>query len=192
MYSSARIRTPRLHAQPQSPAEPTHCDAAATLACRTAVGSETLGADGKAACVLTLLGIMFAVLSRFGPELSAVLRGGGFARAACVVLLAGFAGYALCAVVQAFRTISPRFRKDKPSLAFFAEVARLDREEYFQRVESMTMREAVGQILLYNHTASKICAEKYAQLRRSLRCFEGAAGCWVLLVVILVCKSLHG
>ena len=95
-------------------------------------------------------------------------------------------------MVQAFRTISPRFRKDKPSLAFFAEIARLDREEYFERVESMTMREAVDQILLYNHTAATICAEKYKQLRRSLRCFEAAAACWVVLVVILVLKSLHG
>jgi hypothetical protein len=192
MYSPARLRTPRPHAQPHQSVDPTGSDAAATLACRTSIGSETLGADGKAACVLTLLGIMFTVLARFGPELGAVLRGGGFARAACGVLLAGFAGYALCAVVQAFRTISPRFRKDKPSLAFFAEVARLDREEYFELVESMTMRDAVGQILLYNHTASKICAEKYRQLRRALRCFEGAAGCWVLLLIILVLKSLHG
>jgi hypothetical protein len=191
MHSPVRIRNPRPHV-PQQDAEQTGSEAAATLACRTSVGSETVGADGKAACVLTLLGVMFTVLSRFGPEAGAILRGGGLARAVCAVLLAGFAAYALAAVVQAFRTISPRFRKDKPSLAFFAEVARLDREEYFERVESMTMREAVGQILLYNHTASRICAEKFRQLRRALRCFEGAAGCWVLLLVILVLKSLHG
>ena len=192
MHSPVRIRTPRPQAQADQSSEQTGCEAAATLACRTSIGSETVGADGKAACVLTLLGVMFTVLARFGPEAGSILRGGGFARAACGVLLAGFAAYALAAVVQAFRTISPRFRNDKPSLAFFAEVARLDRDEYFERVESMTMREAVGQILLYNHTASRICAEKFRQLHRALRCFEGAAGCWVLLLVVLVMKSLIG
>ena len=41
-------------------------EAAATLACRTSIGSETMGADGKAAIVLSLLGIMFTVVARFG------------------------------------------------------------------------------------------------------------------------------
>ena len=172
------------------------CEAAATLACRAAIGTETAGADGKAASVLTLLGIMFTVLARFGPELSAALQGrpggSGVIRVTCAALLLGFICAALCAVVQAFRTISPRFCRDKPSLAFFAEIASLERDEYVRRVESMTMPDAVNQILLYNHTAAKICAEKFKQLRRAFRCFEAAAACWVILAVILVVRSLHG
>lgn len=191
MYQSAARRVKRPPAPTPPPDEAAALDPAATLACRTAVGGETLGADGKAATVLTLLGIMFAVLSRFGPELAAAVRGGGVTRAACAALLIGFTGSALCAVVQAFRTIVPRFWSEKPSLAFFAEIARLDREEYFARVESMTMREAVGQILAYNHTAARICAEKFKQLARCTRCFETAAACWLVLAAILVVKSLH-
>src|SRR5688500_5989871 len=60
--------------QPSAAAPAT--DPAATLACRTAIGAETLGADGKAAIVLTLLGLMFTVLARFGAELSAIFRFG--------------------------------------------------------------------------------------------------------------------
>ena len=178
------------------PPAPEPLDAAITLASRASIGAETTGADGKAAIVLTLLGIMFTVLARFGSELASILRHGitgtGVVRVACAVLLLGFAGFAMCAVVQAFRTITPRFRKDKPSLAFFAEIASLDREEYFKRVESMSMEDATGQILLYNHTAATICAEKYKQLDRTLRLFEAAAVCWLVLTLVLVFKSLHG
>jgi hypothetical protein len=182
--------------QPLAAADPMACDAAATLASRTSIGAETSGADGKAAIVLSLLGIMFTVLARFGDALSSILRYGvtqtGVVRITCAVLLIGFAASALLAVLQAFRTIVPRFRRDKPSLAFFGEIASMPREEYVARVESLTMNEAVDQILLYNHTAATICAEKFKQLDRSLRCFEAASACWLVLVLILVFKSLHG
>lgn len=171
-------------------------DAATSLASRTPVGSEISGADGKAAIVLSLLGIMFTVLARFGSELGVILRNGltgtGIVRVMCIVLLIGFAGFALAAVLQAFRTILPRFRKDKPSMAFFAEIAAMDREEYFTKVETMTPRQALDEILRYNHTASTICADKFRELARALRCFEAASACWLGLVLILVFKSLHG
>ena len=196
MYSSATLRIPRPAPPVPAPAQSPANDAAAMLACRTSVGTETRGADGKAATVLTLLGIMFTVLARFGTELGEILKYGitqtGIVRMACIVFLLGFTSCALCAVVQAFRTITPRFRRDKPSLAFFAEIARMGREEYFARVEAMDMQQALDQIMLYNHTAATICAEKFKQLNRCLRCFETAAVFWALLVLILVFKSLHG
>ena len=171
-------------------------DPAATLAGRTSIGAETTGADGKAAIVLTLLGIMFTVLARFGDQLGSLLRYGvtqtGVVRITAAILLIGFAAFALFAVVQAFRTIVPRFRKDKPSLAFFGEIASMSREDYVARVEALTMPEAVDQILLYNHTAATICAEKFKQLDRALRFFEAASACWLVLVLILVAKSLMG
>ena len=200
MSRSATMRIPR----PGPPADvepaeslqpPTGYEAAATLASRTSIGSETMGADGKAAIVLTLLGIMFTVLARRGSELGELLRHGvgtgtGLVRVACAVLLAGFCLSALCAMLQSFRTITPRFRKDKPSLAFFFEIAAMERQAYVERVESLTMQEAVDQILVYNHTAATICAEKFKELARALRCFEAAAVCWLLLVAILVLRSV--
>ena len=192
MQLSAARKIPR-HDEadaPRRPSEASPHEAAATLACRTPVGAETAGADGKAAGVLSLLGLMFAVLSRFGPEVGAALRAGGTLRLACGALLLGFSVSALCAMVQAFRTISPRFCKAEPSLAFFGEVARLSRDEYFERVEAMDMRQAVAQIVSYNHTAATICGEKFRQLRRALRCFEAAAACWLVLAVVLAARSL--
>lgn len=172
-------------------AESTAFDGAATLAGRTPVNSETLGADGKAAAVLTLLGIMFTVLARFGPELGTCLHGNSVSvKIVCLALLVGFGSMALCTVVQAFRTISPRFPNVKPSLAFFGEISRMSREEYTRRVEAMDMQQAVEEILLYNHTAATICARKFHQLRFALRYFEIAAGCWLALWAILVMRSL--
>ena len=76
-----------------------------------------------------------------------------------------------------------------PSLAFFGDIARLSREEYVSRVEALRADEALRQMLSYNHTASRICVEKLRQLRLGLRTFQWAAGCWILLVVILVVKA---
>ena len=177
-------------ADAEAPASSPAPEAAPFLAGKTPVGSETLAADGKAAGVLTMLGIMFTVLARFGPELRDVLHLGRAVEPIAAALLFGFATMALCAVVQAFRTISPRFCKAKPSLAFFGEIARLSREDYTQRVCGMTMSEAVEQMLTYNHTAATICVEKFRQLRRALRSFEIAACCWLMLSWILVLRSI--
>jgi hypothetical protein len=172
-------------------------EAAATLASRTSVGAETAGADGKAAIVLSLLGIMFAVLARFGAEVGELLRTGvgtgtGIIRITCGGLLLGFVLSALAAVLQAFRTITPRFRKDKPSLALFSEIAAMELDEYAGRVGALTMENAVDEILRYNHTAAAICAEKFKQLGRCLRYFEVASACWLVLVAVVVYKALAG
>jgi hypothetical protein len=177
-------------AAPEPEPTPTPPEAAPLLATKTPVGTETLAADGKAAGVLTMLGIKFTVLARFGAELSDALHTTGCVRPIVGILLCGFATMALCAVVHAFRTISPRFCKAKPSLAFFGEVAGMSREEYVARVASMSMAEAVDHMLAYNHAAARICVEKFRQLRRAMRSFEIAACCWLLLSSILIVRSV--
>jgi hypothetical protein len=169
---------------------PRHLDPAAALAFRTPLHEHVLSADGKAAGVITLLGMMFTVLARFGPQVAALVRGSGALRYVAAPLVLGFGLLSLAAVVQAFRTISPRFPKAPPSLAFFGDIARLSREDYVRRVEALTAPEALGQMLSYNHTGSLICVEKQRQLRRGLRCFEGAAACWALLVTVLALRAL--
>jgi hypothetical protein len=168
---------------------PAHLDPAAALAFRTPLHEHVLSADGKAAGVITLLGMMFTVLARFGGQVSEMVQGRGGLRYAGSALVLGFAGLALAAVVQAFRTISPRFPKAPPSLAFFGDIARLSRDDYLARVESMTADEALEQMLSYNHTASLICVEKQRQLRWAMRFFEGAAAAWAVLVVVLVMRA---
>ena len=168
---------------------PAHLDPAAALAFRTPLHEHVLSADGKAAGVITLLGMMFTVLARFGGNLSEIVQTPGLLRYGVSALVLGFAGLALASVVQAFRTISPRFPKAPPSLAFFGDIAALSREQYVQRVESLSADEALEQMLSYNHTASLICVEKLRQLRWAMRFFEGAAGCWAVLVVVLVVRA---
>jgi hypothetical protein len=168
---------------------PPHLDPAAALAFRTPLHEHVLSADGKAAGVITLLGMMFTVVAKFGSRVADLVQAPGVARYAGAALVLGFTALSLCAVVQAFRTISPRFPKAPPSLAFFGDIARLSREQYLERVESLTADEALEQMLTYNHTASQICVEKLRQLRWGLRFFEGAAACWALLVAVIVFKA---
>ena len=168
---------------------PAHLDPAAALAFRTPLHEHVMSADGKAAGVITLLGMMFTVVARFGGQVADLVQGQGLTRYASFALVMAFAVLALCAVVQAFRTISPRFPPAPPSLAFFGDIAALSREEYLTRVEALSPDDALQQMLNYNHTASLICTEKVRQLRYGMRFFEGAAACWAVLIVILVVRT---
>ncbi len=182
------------------PPVPRHLDPAAALAYRTSLWEHTHNADNKAAGLLTLLGIMFTLLARFGAALGDTLSparenaaGGGAAgvmRVAGMLLLGGFAALAFATVIQAFRTISPRFPKAPPSLAFFGDIARLSREQYVARVESMTPDEALEQMLSYNHTGSTICVAKFRELRRCFKCFQVAVAFWLPLMALVVARAL--
>ena len=170
---------------PPQPAPP-----AATLVYLTPIGEFIHSADAKAGTLLTVLGIMFTLLARFGGGLDES-RGamGSAARLATAVLLAGFAVTALAAVVQAFRTISPRFPRATPSLAFFGDIARLTPDEYVTRATTLGAREALSERLKYNHTGSRIILLKFRQLRWALRFFAVAAVCWLLLVALLALEA---
>jgi hypothetical protein len=176
---------------PDQPPIAASLDPAAALACRTPVQEHALSADGKAAGVLTLLGIMFTVLSRFAGDLGTILRTGGWLRVAMLILIVGFAALALATVIQAFRTISPRFPKVPPSLAFFGDIAKLTREEYIATVEAMTPQDAVEHMLRYNHTVSMICVEKFKQLRWGFRFFQWTFLIWLLLVIALGMRAIY-
>src|SRR5262249_47297262 len=147
-------------------------------------------ADTKAAAILTAFGIMFTLLARYGQHLAEMIWGRGLEKWLLLVLLAGFAATALGAVVQAFRTISPRFPPAPPSLAFFGDIARLSRDEYVARVEGLSHDEALEQMLLYNHTLASICVEKFSHLRWGVRLFRWAFGCWAVLMVLVNLKVL--
>lgn len=168
-----------------------HLDPAAALAFRTPLQEHVLSADGKAAGMLTLLGMMFTVLARLGSSLEAIFATGGWPRIGCAVLLGAFAVLAFGTVVQAFRTISPRFPKVPPSLAFFGDIARLDRDEYVRRMQSLSPDEALEQMLRYNHTSSVICLSKFRELRRAFKFFEYSVFLWLGLVIILAARVLR-
>lgn len=163
---------------------------AAVLAYRTPLEQPPLSADGKATTVLTLLGLMFTVLGRFAAVINLMVRKQGWEAVATFVLLSAFALLAFAAVVQAFRTISPRFPEAAPSLAFFGDIARLSREEYLRQVEGLTSEQALDQMLLYNHTAAVIIVEKLRQLRYCFVWFQAALGAWLMMLAMIAWNLL--
>ena len=165
---------------------------AATLVYLTPVGEFIHSADAKAATILTVLGIMFTLLARCGAWLDGMLRGEHRAlMLLTLALLTGFAAAALGAVIQSFRTISPRFPKATQSLAFFGDIARLTPDEYLRRATSLGAGQALDERLKYNHTGSRIILLKFAQLRWALRLFATAAVCWLLLVGLLAWRAFY-
>lgn len=165
-------------------------DPAAALAFRTPLQEHPPAADTKAAAILTSLGIMLTLLARHGEHLMALIVGPGAEKYLLAALLLGFAGLALAAIVQAFRTISPRFPAAPPSLAFFGDIARLSREEYVARVEAISHEQALEQILIYNHTLATICVEKFRHLARGVRLFRWSFACWIALIALVNLRRL--
>src|SRR5947199_260244 len=77
-------------------------------------------------------------------------------------------------------------------LAFFGDIARLSRDEYVRRMCGLSPDAALEQILIYNHTSSLILVTKFRQLGLCFRFFRVCAGCWVVLVVVVAWRVLHG
>ena len=166
-----------------------HLDPAAALAFRTPLQEHPPAADTKAGAILTALGLMYTLLARFGDLHTEMVGAGGLIRFAVLVLLAGFGTCSLVAVVEAFRTISPRFPRSTPSLAFFGDIAAVGREDYVKAVEGLSHEEAVSQILIYNHTLARICVEKFRHLKLAVRGFLAGAGFWLVLMVVSVVRA---
>lgn len=176
------------HAEPSLPHAPTmprRLDAAANLAFMTPLAEHAPAADGKSAALLTVIGLMFSLLASQSEHLQAMFSMPSFERILAGLLLAGFGGLGLGTAVEAFRTVAPRFPPAPPSLAFFGDIAALDREEYVRRVEALSADEALEQMLRYNHTLSKICVLKFARLKMAIRLFQWAFACWLLLMAMI-------
>src|SRR6478609_7785932 len=110
--------TPVLRSSPHTAEIP-----CATLVYLTPIGEFIHSADGKAGTILGVLGLMFTLLARFGTWLDRMFHvGARVEMIATVVLFGAFALASLAAVIQAFRTISPRFPKSGSILAFFGDI----------------------------------------------------------------------
>ena len=162
------------------------------LAFRTPLQEHPVSIDGKAAGVLTMVGVMFTVVARSADPIGKLLEHGSSLRFLVAAFLAAMSGSALWAIVQAFRTISPRFMKTEHSLAFWGDVAQLPREEYIRRVTALTTGEALKEILTYNHALSSIIVRKHAKLRPCLKWFKISLFLWLALMIFVARKALLG
>lgn len=166
--------------------------AAFDLAYYTPLQEHRASADTKAGGILTATGLLFTVLARYSPHVLEATRGAPMiARVAIFAVLGGFVVLAIGAVVRAFQTISPRFHAAPESLTFFGDIARLERDEYIRRVEALSRQEALRHMLSYNHTLSTIVVEKFRDLNRAVRSFEGAFLCWLALAALIAWDVLR-
>ncbi len=165
-------------------------DPAASLAYRTPIQEHPPAADLKAGAILTASGILATLTARFSPAYIQMMHRSGMVKILDILLLIASSSLLLGAIWQAFRTISPRFPRATPSLAFFGDIARLSRKEYLDRVLSLSHEEALREMLTYNHTAARICVEKFQQLRRGIFLFRYGVYCWLLLLALIGMEAL--
>jgi hypothetical protein len=163
----------------------------ATLVYLTPIGEFIHSADGKAGTILAVLGLMFTLLARFGSWIDTMFRTGGRVEVlATAVLVGAFVGASLAAVVQAFRTIWPRFPKSASSLAFFRDIARLSPDQYVSHATGLSASQALAERMKYNHTGARIILLKTQQLWWMFRWFETAAACWMAVAILLAWKII--
>ncbi len=160
-------------------------DAGATLVFRTPLQEHPPAADTKAAAILTGFGLMFTILGRFGEVFSTELFATGNERWLLIFLLMAFTGMSFIAIVQAFRTLIPRFPPAPPSLAFFGDIAKLSLEEYVARVEAISEEDALEEMLKYNHTLSTIIVTKFTNLKLGIKYIRAAFACWIVLIFLI-------
>jgi Pycsar effector protein len=176
---------------PNQPALFSSVDSAAALAFRTPLREYVPAADTKATAMLTGLGLMFTLLARYDLPIGKLLAEETWKMWVFVTLLVVFSALAILAILRCFQTIFPRFPKAPPSLAFFADIARLTREEYIESVGRLTHQQAIDQMLQYNHTLASICVVKYAVLARAVFDFKASLAIWVGLMLILSANYLN-
>lgn len=178
-------------AVPNQPALFSGVDSAAALAFRTPLREYVPAADTKATAMLTGLGLMFTLLARYDKAIGRLLEQENWETWLFVAFILGFSILAIMAILRCFQTIFPRFPKAPPSLAFFADIARLTREEYIESVSGLNHREAIDQMLQYNHTLANICVVKYSVLAKAVYDFKVSLAIWVVLMLFLSTHYLY-
>jgi hypothetical protein len=95
---------------------------------------------------------------------------------ACTVVLALHAAY------RAYVLQTP----DVPrNLLFFRNVAAGPAGEYADRLEALTPRDVLLDVLAYNHTMARLAVEKYRLVGRAMRRLQVAIPLWVVLVLLM-------
>jgi len=178
-------------AVPNQPALYSTVDSAAALAFRTPLREYVPAADTKATAMLTGLGLMFTLLARYDKPIGRLLEQADWEMWLFVSTIVLFSVLAILAILRCFQTIFPRFPKAPPSLAFFADIARLTRDEYVESVSRLNHEQAVDQMLQYNHTLANICVVKYSVLARAVYDFKMSLALWVALMVLLSTHYLY-
>ena len=145
-------------------------------------------ADRKAtfvigACGLLLSTMLFFVtpLSQFeGPEFSSGMALGLMFALSCVTLIA---------IRVAYRcyTLGAPARPGNP--LFFQNIAGRELPQYGTALDAATQRDALRDVLDFNHTMARLGAAKYRLAGQALLCLRVAIPLWVMLLTVIALRS---
>jgi hypothetical protein len=151
-------------------------------------------ADTKAGLIALFHTVSFGFIASQADRLVSASRvASGFLVILGFVLLCGYAGSTLWAMVLVIRAVMPRFERSKiPSRIFFGDVARVygnDAERYTQELERMDDAEWVRELATHNLAVCRIAQRKHTLIRAAAKC---TALAMILAVSALGCTLLQG
>jgi hypothetical protein len=159
---------------------------AARLAYFTPVHEQPSLADRKAMFILAASGLMVSVLLFFSGPLGVLVRStGGAVGAAAMVALFVVAALVLSAAVTSYYSYTRPLPPMPPTLAWFRNVAELQRDEYSTQMHALNHPAAMRWMLHYNYSVASQAARKFRLVNRALKCLRVAIPLWMVLLLAL-------
>lgn len=161
---------------------------AARFAAFTPMNDQPGLADRKAMFVTGASGLMLSTALLLVAPLGQFVRPGAWpllvlslsVGLACTVVLALHAAY------RAYVLQAPDVPKN---LLFFRNIAAGGPADYAGRLENLTPRDVLLDVLAYNHTMARLGVEKYRLVGRAMRRLQVAIPMWVLLVLMMTARG---
>lgn len=165
---------------PSAPDRPAY----AGLVLYTQVRTYPTVADQKAVALLAAAGLMVSVLIFLSEPLGTVMSGPGVSRALlAMAALPPLVALLVTAVWHATRCLFLAAPAMPPTLAFYADIARGEREEYLAAMRSLGYGRALRELLTFHHAVALLCVTKFRSVERGITCLRLAFFLWLLLLL---------
>lgn len=165
------------------------CPGAVKFASFTPMNDQPALADRKAMFVIGAGGLLLTTTMFIVMPLSQFARA-GFWPLLTLALSLGLALAALAAMRIAYRCYTLPAPPRPGNLLFFQNIAAGPSAAYARALESATARDALRDVLDYNHTLARLGAAKYRLAGRALLCLRVAIPLWVLLLIAVTLQCV--
>jgi hypothetical protein len=162
--------------------------AAVTFAAFTPMNDQPALADRKATFVIGTGGLMLTTTLFFIMPLGGLVRPGVWP-AVVLILALGMVCLTMLAMRMAYRCYATTAPPQPHNPLFFQNVASRSLENYSQALRGSTDRQALHDVLDYNHAMSRLGVAKYRLAGQALLCLRVAIPLWMLLLVVLSVRS---
>lgn len=157
---------------------------ATRLAFYTPIRNYPAFADCKAGAILAADGLLISVLLVFRDRIEAIFHGPNLLPTYLMLtLLASFAALLLIGGTCAYIALILPIPHMPESLAYFPEIARLDFDNYRARISTLTHRQVVHKMLIYNHSLATLCTRKFSLVRRATACIRAEFLLWIIITL---------